>query len=94
MCTIRYKYGTRVSYKTLNFDALHVAVDELKRTIYENEALNPESFDLLIINVHSKRKYTGNDVIPNNSSLTIKRVPHESEPKAAEKLYVFYSILL
>ncbi|KAI6183325.1 hypothetical protein M3Y97_00477300 [Aphelenchoides bicaudatus] len=81
MSSIHYKFRSLVSYKTINFDTLHVSVEELKRAIFDAESLSPEAFDLVIENSHTKREYSGKDIIPRNSSLVVKRVPRQDAAK-------------
>lgn len=81
MSSIHYKFRSLVSYKTVNFETLHVSVEELKKSIFDAEGLNPETFDLIIENSHTKREYSGNDIIPRNSSLIVKRIPRQDAAK-------------
>jgi hypothetical protein len=75
MSSVHYKFRSLLSYKTLNFDALHISADELKQRIYEAEGLNPEACILIVESTHSKKEFSGNDLIPRNYSLIVKRLP-------------------
>lgn len=88
MSSIHYKFRALVQYKTINFETLHVSVEELKKAIFDAEALNPETFDLIIENSHTTRQYSGNDIIPRNSSLVIKRIPRQDAAKLPKIQYV------
>ncbi|VDN03133.1 unnamed protein product [Thelazia callipaeda] len=81
MSSIHYKFKATLEYKTLVFDGLHISVMDLKKEICEKENIKAESFDLILTNAHTKRQYTGDELIPRNSSVIVQRTPRDNAVK-------------
>ena len=81
MSSVHYKFKATLEYKTLTFDGLHIGVDELKKAICDKENIRTESFDLLLMNAHTKREYTAGELVPRNSSVVVQRIPRENAQK-------------
>uniref|UniRef100_A0A1I7W3Y6 DWNN domain-containing protein n=1 Tax=Loa loa TaxID=7209 RepID=A0A1I7W3Y6_LOALO len=81
MSSIHYKFKATLEYKTLVFDGLHISVTDLKKEICEKENIKAESFDLVLTNAHTKRQYTGDELIPRNSSVIVQRIPRDNAAK-------------
>ncbi|VDN18432.1 unnamed protein product [Gongylonema pulchrum] len=81
MSSIHYKFKATLEYKTLIFDGLHISVNDLKKEICEKENIKAESFDLVLTNAHTKRQYTGDELIPRNSSVIVQRAPRDNAAK-------------
>ncbi|KAL3997151.1 DWNN domain family protein [Acanthocheilonema viteae] len=81
MSSIHYKFKATLEYKTLVFDGLHISVIDLKKEICEKENIKAESFDLVLTNAHTKRQYTGDELIPRNSSVIVQRIPRDNAAK-------------
>jgi hypothetical protein len=75
MSSLHYKFRSLLTYKTVNFTTLDVSVEDFKNVIFETDGLDPQTCDLIVESSNFKRVYSGNDLIPRNSSLIIKRVP-------------------
>jgi hypothetical protein len=77
-CIIHYKFKAFLEYKTLTFvNQNHINLDELQKAILHNEHFeNPNTFNLELTNSQTKKLYTNkNELIPNNSSITVVRIP-------------------
>lgn len=84
MSNIRYKFRNDLEYKTLQFDGLHITVEEVKEAIFAKENINRAVFDLEIINQQTQKVYGGDgglNFIPRNSSVVVKRVPPAERTK-------------
>ncbi|VIO95169.1 Zinc knuckle family protein [Brugia malayi] len=81
MSSIHYKFKATLEYKTLVFDGLHISITDLKKEICEKENIKAESFDLVLTNAHTKRQYTGDELIPRNSSVIVQRIPRDNAAK-------------
>jgi hypothetical protein len=89
MSSVHYKFKATLEYKTLTFDGLHIGVDELKKAICDKENIRTESFDLLLMNAHTKREYTAGELVPRNSSVVVQRIPRENAQKLPKVQLVF-----
>lgn len=81
MASVHYKFRSLTTYKTLNFNALHISLEDFKESIMLAEGLQPERFDVVVENSATKRIYEPKDLIPRNMTLILKRIPREDALK-------------
>uniref|UniRef100_A0A7E4V5K8 E3 ubiquitin-protein ligase RBBP6 n=1 Tax=Panagrellus redivivus TaxID=6233 RepID=A0A7E4V5K8_PANRE len=79
--SVHYRFGNNSEFKTLSFDGIHIAVDELKKSVAAQEGINLEYVDFTLTNANTKRVYEGSNIIPRNSCVVVARVPREHPVK-------------
>jgi len=81
MSPIHYKFRSSLQYKTLMFEGLQISVVDLKWMICKKEGINVDSFDLLLVNGSTRKRYEAGDLIPRNSGVIVLRTPRSNGVK-------------
>ncbi|XP_075581380.1 LOW QUALITY PROTEIN: E3 ubiquitin-protein ligase RBBP6-like [Pelecanus crispus] len=72
MSCVHYKFSSQLSYDTVTFSDLHIALCDLKHQVMGREKLKATNCDLQISNAQTSEEYTdGNALIAKNSSVII-----------------------
>ncbi|XP_047195746.1 E3 ubiquitin-protein ligase RBBP6-like [Hippoglossus stenolepis] len=76
MSYVHYKFSSKLHYKTVPFDGLHITLKELKRKIMGRECLKATKADLQITNEQTGEEYTDDEAhIRKHSSVIVHRTP-------------------
>ncbi|XP_016368941.1 E3 ubiquitin-protein ligase RBBP6-like [Sinocyclocheilus rhinocerous] len=74
MPCVHYKFRSKLTHDTVEFEGLHITLTELKRQIMRRERL--KLCDLQISSAQTNEEYTDDEaLIPNNTSVIIRRIP-------------------
>uniref|UniRef100_A0A8C9RG18 DWNN domain-containing protein n=1 Tax=Scleropages formosus TaxID=113540 RepID=A0A8C9RG18_SCLFO len=76
MSYIHYKFASKLAYGTVIFNEPLISLSVLKREIMSREKLSAKHCKLQIFNAQTQKEYISEeDLIPKNSSVTVRRVP-------------------
>ncbi|XP_048060202.1 E3 ubiquitin-protein ligase RBBP6-like isoform X2 [Megalobrama amblycephala] len=70
---VHYKFRSKLTHDTVPFEGLHITLRELKRHIMKRERL--KLCDLQISSAQTNEEYTDEAIIPNNTSVIVRRIP-------------------
>nr|XP_009302615.2 E3 ubiquitin-protein ligase RBBP6-like [Danio rerio] len=73
MSCVHYRFQSRLTYDSLQFEGLNISAGELKRQIMRSKRL--KFCQLKISNAQTDEEYTDDALIPKNTSVIIRRIP-------------------
>ncbi|XP_034444021.1 E3 ubiquitin-protein ligase RBBP6-like [Hippoglossus hippoglossus] len=90
---VHYKFSSKLHYKTVPFDGLHITLKELKRKIMGREHLKATKADLQITNEQTGEEYTDDEAhIRKHSSVIVRRTPPGGVKPAGRTFIVSRSV--